>query len=370
MVGYLPYIIFALTGVVLSIFDYVILKKNVRLILLIVNLLFFFFLAIFKGATVGLDTIAYSQMYESASAPGLDFFVFVFGKAPEILFYSFMYLFSNVLHTPEIVFSIFNYLIICFFLYLSFNKEKLALTKLNLFFFIGFFIMSFSGMRQAISISISTFAIIFLLNKKAERNAKIYFIYLAIIALAICFHSSALVLVFVPLLFFIRIRKEVVPWPLLFLFILPIINGQLFLYFSTIFDFEYQPFSSRTSITMVLVGFLILFYYLININNKVSSIFIKRSLINKVEYDDTPINEYIILAYFSCLFMTFNNVSSIIPRFSMHFYVAPVFILIALIGSIKTFKLSTIALTVILLFFAAYFIYSTPNLGLIPYVFR
>ena len=161
MINYLAnrsiYILIAVIFILLSIFQMFVTKKRTNIFLLISALFIFSFFGICKGQNVGLDTAGYSANYINCRNI-TDVKGFLMANKPEFLFFGIMYIFSNLLGLPEIVFYLFEYSFISFFLFLSFFKKENSVLKLSIMFFIGFFIMSYSGIRQTMAMSIMVFA--------------------------------------------------------------------------------------------------------------------------------------------------------------------------------------------------------------------
>lgn len=367
---YIVYIGFALFALAMVLLEAFLKDKKIRFLPFAALLLGFFALAVLKSKTVGTDSYGYSVMYNEAKSKTFSE-VFKENKI-EIGFYGLAYLFSAILKVPEILFDIFCFALICGSLLLSFYKNENRTVYLAVFLFVGFFCMSFSGLRQSISISIATLAFTILFDDSRTKKYPSKLIkYLFLIAIASLFHRSALLLFAVPLLSLIFIDDYAIPYfPILVLLFSPLMFGRLLILSSLVTK---EPsnnavFDSRISVTLIgEVVFLILFYVLFftQIGKKIRA----KINVGDFEYAKKDSN-YLLLIYLSCLFVAFNTGSTVITRISMFFFIGPAYYLVKMISTLKNKKMRIAYIGLLTLFLGLYFVYSTPTLGLTPYAFR
>ena len=367
---YLIYILFVLVCVCSVCGELFIKNKKLNAAFFFVPLLAFFVLAILRADSVGIDTSNYRDTYNSVRS--MSFSMAMKSKFPEVAFYGLQYLFSAVFKLPSIAFDIFNYLIICVFLSLSFFKSKHRTMYVSLFLFVGFFCMSFSGVRQAMSISIVTFAFTYYIHSKQENYAIKLVSYLLLILVAVMFHTAAVVAVIAPLFIAISFEKFQIPFvPVFVLLFLPLLLSRAFIvisgFVSVTSDIS-RVFDSRVSITLIgEVIFVVLFYliFFTKIGGKL------RNKIHMTDYDfKKQDSDYIWLIILGCFWMSFNQSTTIFTRFSMFFFIGMPYFLTQISDTFEKKSTKNVYIIGITLLMGLYFVYSTPTLGLTPYAFR
>lgn len=358
------YIIYGAIIVASAIYSFFNKNKIVNKLLLGGILISFVFFACIRSEHVGLDTVAYSKVYSDCSNFETAKNIISRNK-PEYLFYLWVTFFSCVLNANEIVFRISYYLLIAICLFFAFHKLKHNLFLFCIFLFLGFFNMSFSGIRQTMSISIMTLALSFYIFSNLPAKKKILIYYLLNL-ISIGFHSSSILMLFIPLLFLMPIKKEsfIYLFPLL-IFIPQIIKkGVYFVSFYTYVGYGFGSY--RISITFILTLLLVLIYYLF-----VSSPFISKFLKEKLSFISFSCEnidlKLVLLVFASLAFMACNYFSLVLPRYSMYFYLGVSIFISYFFKCFKKPKLELISYISILLIFYFYFIYSVPSLGLVPY---
>lgn len=372
MISYLlnrwVYIAVALLFTGASVLEYFFTKKKKLLIVVLIVLLFIFFLlGILKGQSVGLDTHKYTETYIYVGSLN-DPLTFIAQKFPEVIFYSFMALFACVFKSPEILFWILEYGTICIFLFFSFIKLDRPIFKLSVFMFMGFFMMSLSGIRQSISIAIGTYAIIYFIRNIEETSVKKYIIYYILTVLATGIHEASIILAVLPLLFLIKFNKKTfIIWVPLLLF-LPSILSRIFSFVSSNINVYYFPYDYNVSITFILTIILLFFVFIVVRDEDFFTNIFKKFNYAQPEFD-TKLNSYIWVVYFSLVFLCTNVFSLVVPRYSMFLYIGTVEIIAMLLGGIKNnyIRLALTFLTVS--FFGVYFVVRASTLGIVPYVF-
>lgn len=367
--GYIVYIGFVLFALALVIGEQLIKNNKLRLACFLTLLLSFFFLGVLKGNSVGTDSFGYSETYLKARTS--SFSQILRNKKPEFAFYGILYIFSAVLKLPEIIFNAFNFLVICVCLFFSFFKYERKTFILAVFLFFGFFCMSFSGIRQAVAISIATLAFTFYF----KENELISFptrliIYYGLVGIAILFHRTSMVLLVLPIVFAFDLEEKAIPFiPLLMLLFFPTMIGRLTILIPAFFEkVSYTPSDSRISLIFIAeVIFLcfLFFIYETSFGGKIR----KKFNILDLNYNAKD-SKFLWLIYVGCLFMAFNSSSTIITRISMYFYLGITYFFDRVVATFNNKKMRFVLITSMTLFMGVYFIYSTPDLGLVPYALR
>lgn len=158
-----------------------------------------------RHVSVGSDTEQYQYRYNMSKSLMTD------NNYQWELGYNYLnYLFHDILKLDFqfflLFFSLFFCVVLARFIY---NYSKSPLFSFYLHLTIGFFMMSLSGIRQCIAISLCYMAFILLLNAKEKKFLPMVFS-LLIMAISFTFHNSTVI--FIPFLFFIyfryRLRKK------------------------------------------------------------------------------------------------------------------------------------------------------------------
>lgn len=137
--------------------------------------------------------------------------------------------------------------------YTMYKYSESPLLSVFSYFAFGNFIMTFSGLRQAISMSLCFVAYVFIKNKKP-----IWFI--LIVFLACCFHKSAMICFLLYPLYYIRVNKIAFPFILLGIVACFIFRNQIFALLSKIYygaEKETQATGAYTMFIMYLLLYII-----------------------------------------------------------------------------------------------------------------
>ena len=367
--GYIVYIAFVLFAVGLVVCEQLIQNKKIRLVFFIALLFAFVFLGVLKSNSVGTDSAGYSATYLKAKTSSIS--EIIRNKKPEFGFYGILYIFSRVLKLPEIFFNAFNFLTIATCLFFSLYKFERKTFVLAIFLFFGFFCMSFSGIRQAVGISIATlaFTIYFKENETLSLPTRLI-AYYVLCGIAILYHRTAIILLFLPILFAFDIQERTIPFiPLLMLLFFPTLIGRLTIVIPTFFNkVSYTPSDSRVSLIFIAEVIFLCVVFLIY-ETSIGLKFRQKIKITDFNYSEKD-SKFLWLIYVGCLFMCFNTSSQIITRFSMYFYLGIVYFINRVIDTFEKPKLRFALIVGVTLFMGLYFVYSTPELGLVPYAFR
>lgn len=364
--GYLVYLGFIALAVAAVFLESILKNKTVKMISFLLLLAVFFVLGVLKGNTVGTDTSTYSYMY-NVECKTLTLKQILSKRTLEYGFFSLMYLFSAVLKLPEITFVVFNFVIVCTCLFFSFYKNERKNFMLVIFMFIGFFCMSFSGIRQAISISLVTLAFTIYFKHTPDNWIRSAIIYHVLIVIAMLFHKTSIILIIVPLLCFIEIKFYQFPYvPVIILLFFPFLIARLSIIMQVYIDRFLNVFDSRISITMILEVVLIVlsfFLYGTKYGQKIRDKF----SVSDLNFDAND-SQYAWVIYLGLVGMCFNSSSSIVSRFNMFFYIGIVYFLNRIGLTLQKKNTQTLFYVLVTVFLGGYFVISLPWLELVPYV--
>lgn len=369
MLGYLVYIIFGLLLTSLSVLNIFFKNKYFVYLALGFTLLFYCFLGTLKSPSVGVDSFGYLEIYNNLKQ--MTFSKTLADHKPEFLFYGTMYISSAIFKLPKIFFDFLNFFIISISLFFAFKEKELPFLDLLVFSFIGFFCMSFSGIRQSVAIAISTLAIELFVNRIYKRNYLRYVVFYFLALIAVMYHTTAVFVFFVPLFLKIRFKRYQFPWITLFFLIIPFIFSRLYQGINAVISIYYEPYGGRLSFMMIaFIIFIWVFYFVfyssfaMQIKNKLG-FEIQQNYV--VEY---KINAYIVILYLFLLFTSLNIASSTITRIAMYFYIAPAMLVSCFVCWNKKLVSKIVITSIVSLLFFAYFVMSLKGWLLIPYAFK
>ncbi len=362
----LPYFLLLLFSVVIPFAIYrpsALISKNGHIVLaqkrnrmmLILFFLGFFVLLSLRDTTVGRDLYTYRIIFERCS-------VTEFKSLPEQqweLGYTIYNKIISMVSTNYRLFLIITALIILVPIYKLYSKEKeFSFLAIVLFINMPCFLMIFSGLRQAIAISIGILVYIAVEKKK-------YILSILLVLLAMSFHISAFVLVLIYPAFFLKIKAKhllfVVPIMLvIYLFRIPLLSFIISLMPSQYIEF-YGEIQQTGAIVMTIL-FLIFVVFAFVILDETS--------MSKKDYF---MRNVLLVA---TIFHFFVPVHGLVQRASYYFLIfVPISILSVVKAPKKRLKnISDLAVVVMSIFFILYFFYnaafSTDNLlDVFPYKF-
>ena len=368
MKGYLAYIIFIIAGILLYTLDFFLLKKHqkTKFIPLLIMLLLFFILATFKYSSVGIVSKTYENMYPVIINNG---FIDILKKYKlEIGFYGLMYTFAKV-GLPYLVFKGFCYFIESCFLFLAFQKKDNNVFTLSLLMFIGFLSMSFSALRQGISIAILSFAFSFasLEQTQKRKNTINAIIYSIMVIISSTFHATSIVsLSLFPFFFVKKIGRNTQILLLISLLIIPRISFAFFTLFSGITGYDYVAYTSRISGRFILYVFVLIAYIVLKQNSILNS---KFSNYIKPIAENNLDNFTFFMAYLCLIFSSYNTFSQILARMSFYFIYGVVYFISRETSCIIKNKWRFLIEIAIIFVFGLYFLIDTKTLGIYPYEF-
>lgn len=138
-----------------------------------------------------------------------------------------------------------------------YKNSDSPLLSILVYFTFGNFFMTFSGLRQAISMSLCFFAYTFIKNRKLLK-------FVLIIAFATLFHKSSLIFLILYPLYHIRITRKYIPILLLGIIVVFLLRSQIFSILSKIYYGEVKATSNTGAYTMFAMYLLLLIVSFIN----------------------------------------------------------------------------------------------------------
>ncbi len=162
--------------------------KNGARIYLIIVFSVFAFLMMFKSKDVGNDTHTYIKLFKEI-ADYEDVRNFLADSRYEFGFVYFIRLISRIYNDPQMLFIISGPFVAFSFARFIYKYSRMPWLSTLMFLTLQFFDLSFSGTRQIISIAILLFSYDFLIKRKILP-------FLLIVMLAISFHTSAILFLF------------------------------------------------------------------------------------------------------------------------------------------------------------------------------
>ena len=333
--------------------SFIVRKRSEMLILLF--FLGFFILLSLRDITVGRDLLTYKSIFESCQIMSFR----DLSKMPWELGYTVYNKLITFISDDYRFFLIITALIILLPIYVLFSQEKeYGYLLVVLFINMPCFLMIFSGLRQAISISLGILAFMLIDKKK-------YILCGVLILLAITFHTSAFVLVLLYPAFFMKIKTKhllyIAPVILLiYIFRIPIITFFISLAPSKYIEFYGEVQQTGAFGMMILFLIFLIFSFVVMDESDMS---------NK----DYFMRNILLIATIMQLFVPVNG---LVQRISYYFII---FVPVALLRFVRKPKpsmvqVSSVAIIVMSVFFTLYFFYtalfSTDNLlDVFPYKF-
>lgn len=202
----------------------------------------------FRSFTVGTDLKTYIPAYSQIGSDfsNINYFNFEIG-------YVILNKILNLFGTSERVFLIVVAAIIQVPIFLTLYKySESPLLSVLIYFSFGNFIMTFSGLRQSIAMSICFLSYFLIKNKKFLK-------FLFLIVFASLFHKSALFFLVVYPAYYTKMKKEYLPFVIIGLILLYAFKNQIILFLSELYYGEVYKISNNDSYTMFLI-YLILFF--------------------------------------------------------------------------------------------------------------
>lgn len=222
-------------------------------------MLIFLLLLAFRGLLCGSDTEQYFHLYnEYASSNLTEVFA---GYRQEIGFILLNVIVARVFGNYQVFLAISAFLCVWPLWYYYKRESENALLTIALFLTVAPFVMYFSGIRQAIAMSIGIFSWYAAKNKKLVR-------FILLVLLAVSFHTSAFILFVLYPLYHLKITKHGV-W-----LVIPIILA-VYYFRVPIFDFllqflwqEYETTEETGAVTILLLLIIFAIYSYVMVDDK------------------------------------------------------------------------------------------------------
>lgn len=337
------------------IYDYSVVVRKRSEMLIFLFFIGFFILLSLRDFSVGKDLLTYKSIFESCQVMGLRDLTNMSWELGYLIYNKIITLISSNYR----FFLIITSLIILIPIYALYSQEKrYGYLLIVLFINMPCFLMIFSGLRQAISISLGILAYMLIDKKKYVWCG-------VLILVAILFHTSAAVLVLLYPAFFLKIKTKhllyIAPVLLLiYIFRIPIIT-----FFIALAPSKYIEFYGEVQQTGA-IGMMILFL-----------IFLIFSFV-VMDESDMSNKDYFMrnILLIATILQLFVPVHGLVQRISYYFII---FVPVALLCVVRKprpsmIQVSSFATIVMSVFFTLYFFYtalfSTDNLlDVFPYKF-
>jgi len=332
------YILVIIPGII-SLFYYLNKSGKTKTITFFLFFSFLWILLSLRSYEVGVDIKNYKYIFETVRATPWDS---LFNLSLE----SGYVLFNKVIGTFTDNFSVFlaiTSFIIIYPLYLLYKKESTdPLLTFVLFINMPNFVMIFSGLRQALAISLSIIAFYSAKKKNFLR-------FILVTLLAVLFHRSAVIVLLLYPIYHSKITKKWLLFAIPSLLAAFIFNKQLFLFFirllgSSYYE-KYAEIQSTNAYTMIILFALFLAFSFFMVND------------NDLDANTLGLRNIMLLIFAIQLFAPINTMAM---RMNYYFLVyIPVLISNTILyAKEKLFLLAKTARKIMILFFVIYFFYN------------
>ena len=217
-------------------------------------------------------------------------------------------------------------------------NKKSTQTLLSVFIFLGLpvFLLLFSGLRQALAISITVYSVKYIEDKKIVK-------FILTVLFATLFHYSSIIFLISYPLYYLRLSKVKKLLSVIFIPIIYILKAPLFLVLSKLFS-NSAKITETGAVTLFIVFFLI-YVFLIFFNKE----------------QDEHINGIINLFYMACICQAFGGVYQLAMRVGYYFMIYATIAIPNTINSMNDKKSSKLLNILIFAAFVGFGIYSLRN---------
>lgn len=303
-----------------------------------------------RAETIGRDLTGYSQMFLSLSKEPLEHLFDSDIEIGYIFLNKFISLFTSDFQWIIIVTAIITIVPIWF----VYSKESDdAYTSIALFVILPTFAMTFSGLRQAIAISIGLIAYEFVKNKKL-------LLFILAVTLAFLFHKSAFILLLMYPLYWAKITKKWLIAVVPAMVIIFVFNKPIFTFLQGfISDFQITEKSETNAYTMIILFVLLAVFAFIIPGDA------------KCDFDLMGLRNFLL---FAIVIQMFAPLHTLAMRFN-YYYIIFIPLLISRVIKNRSKRLSQVAILakyVMIVFFVCYFFGNTSSrnpLDIFPYEF-
>ncbi|MBV7508971.1 EpsG family protein [Bacillus sp. sid0103] len=226
-------------------------KQNRNRIVIVLACFGIFLIQAFRAETIGHDLISYLPGYHMAESINIFAGERLFNYEIGYIFYS--QVFSKLNFSNQWYLAVVALTIIAPIAYVWSKNSKMPGLSVFIYITLGFFTFSFSGLRQSIAM-----AIVFFSFKYIQKKSLIKF--LLCVALAMLFHTTAIIFIFAYPLYYVRFKS------IHFLFIIPsliiifILKTKIFLLIYRLYRGAAGDIEATNAYTMLIVMILVLIF--------------------------------------------------------------------------------------------------------------
>lgn len=218
----------------------------------------FFLLLAFRHETIGRDLLTYKNIFHASHNTS---FSSLFSQS-ELLYFILNWIIGNIFGNYQVFLAIVAIICIIPIAFVYCEDRRFSFLKIVIFVNLPTFVMMFSGLRQAIAISIGTIAYHFVRKKKLVP-------FLLTVLIAFGFHKSSFMLLPMYWIYQMRFKRKhlwiIVPSMVtLYLF-----NGTIFNYLLTFIDDYADKYDATAGVTgavnmLILFGLFVIFSYVLS----------------------------------------------------------------------------------------------------------
>ena len=216
------------------------------------------------------------------------------------------------------------------------NKSTNPLMAVLIYLGLPVFLMSFSGLRQAIAIGITVFSVKYIEEKKLPK-------FILVILLATFFHRSSATFIIAYPLYHLRLSNNRKLFLILVIPVVYVLKGPLFNILSRIYK-ENAAIEETGAFTLLLVFFLV-YVFLVFFNKD----------------DDKEQNGMVNLFYFACICQAFGGVYQLAMRIGYYFMIHAVIAIPNTIDKMEDRRSAKLANILIFIAFVGFGVYSLRN---------
>lgn len=310
------------------------------------------FMLALRAITVGNDTAGYAALFDSvkrSSWGALKYFDYEYG------FILLTKLISLITGEGQVYLAVMALLTVLPFALFYGKESKNALLTVALFLVMPVFQMMFSGIRQALAVSVGIMAFYFAKNKRP-----LYFVLCVLLAFTV--HKSAAVLLLLYPVYHLKLSKRSVPFVLAAFTAVFLMRGRILALFSPVLSsLGYEAMIGETSAyTMLILFFILAAWAFIIIDDKTA------------DKDVLGLRSILVLCVFIQIFIPVNALAMRVN----YYFLALLPVAVSRINSaarVKWSQMAKLADAVMTAFFGAYFAYTVLadkiSLDIVPYKF-
>lgn len=229
------------------------------------------------------------------------------------------------------------------------KRSKIPTLSIIMYMCLGFFLFTFSGIRQSIAFSITFFSYNYIENRNFKK-------FIISVILAVLFHKTAIIFIFAYMLFKIRIKEKYLVFIFAGLFIIGLFKERIFIVIHSIYK-GYPPVIESTGAYTMLAIMVIVYIS--------SYLLAKPSRVNNSFF---AYRNYLLMAM---AIQVFASISNTIMRAGFYYYIFIILLIPELIKQQNNRYLRLIITMVSILISLAFFQFQAGSgyLNIIPYRF-